>query len=143
APVAQGSASATPAAPMAASVTPSAAAAPAPSPSGDSLALERFDRALAALEAKSRRDHVRVLWLGDSHTAADFMTGALRRKLSLRFGAGGPGLVRLGTSPYRHDGVKLVREGRWRLEPDPPSRRTVEGDTALGYFGMRAVPTDA
>jgi lysophospholipase L1-like esterase len=39
--------------------------------------------------------------------------------------------------------VKLVREGRWRLEPDPPSRRTVEGDTALGYFGMRAVPTDA
>jgi lysophospholipase L1-like esterase len=85
---------------------------------------------------------VRVLWLGDSHTAADFLTGALRRKLSLRFGPGGPGFVRLGTSPYRHEGVKVVREGRWRLEPEPPSSRSSEGDTAFGIAGLRAIPTD-
>jgi lysophospholipase L1-like esterase len=126
-----------------ASLASAAVDAPAAPSARDSLALERFGHALAALEAKSRKDHVRVLWLGDSHTAADFLTGALRRKLFLRFGAGGPGLIRLGAGPYRHEGVKLVREGRWRIEPDPPASRSSEGDTAFGFAGLRAVPVDA
>ena len=109
----------------------------------EGLVLPRFEAALAGLEAKTRKDHARILWLGDSHTSADFMTGALRRKLSQRFGPGGPGLVRVGASPYRHEGVKLVREGRWKIEPDPPSRRTTDGDTALGFEGMRTLPVDA
>jgi lysophospholipase L1-like esterase len=49
----------------------------------------------------------------------------------------------VGASPYRHEGVKLVREGRWKVEPDPPSRRTTEGDTALGFEGLRTLPADA
>jgi len=131
---------------------PSAAAAPAVIPSAeaagpaapaDALVLDRFDGALAALVAKTRKNHVRILWLGDSHTSADFMTGALRRKLSLRFGPGGPGFLRVGATPYRHEGVKLAREGRWKVEPEPPSRRTTEGDTALGFAGMRWIPVDA
>jgi len=105
--------------------------------------LPRFQAALGALDAKTRRDHVRVLWLGDSHTAADYMTGAFRRRLAERFGVGGPGLVRLGVGAYRHSGVKLVREGRWRVEPTPPSSRSTEGDTALGFEGMRSIPADA
>ena len=105
--------------------------------------LPRFDQALAALESKKRSESVRIVWLGDSHTAADFMTGAVRRRLSERFGAGGPGLIRVGANTYRHDGVKIAREGRWKIEPDPPSRRTTEGDTALGYEGMRTIPLDA
>lgn len=105
--------------------------------------LSRFQAGLAALEAKTRTDHVRVLWLGDSHTAADYMTGAFRRRLSASFGVGGPGLVRLGVGAYRHTGVKLVREGRWRVEPTPPSSRSTEGDTALGFAGMRSIPADA
>ncbi len=127
-------------APSASVSEPPPTAAPA---ARDRLAFEHLGRALAGLEARTRKDHVRVLWLGDSHTAADFLTGALRRKLSLRFGAGGPGFIRLGASPYRHEGVKLVREGRWRMEPEPPSSRSGEGDTAFGIAGMRAVPTDA
>ena len=127
--------------PLAAAV-PSAATALAP-PSPDVLVLDRFDGALAALEAKTRKEHVRILWLGDSHTSADFMTGALRRKLSARFGPGGPGFIRVGASPYRHEGVKLARDGRWKVEPDPPSRRTTEGDTALGFAGMRFIPADS
>jgi lysophospholipase L1-like esterase len=123
---------------------PSGSAAPTPGAApAEPLNLPRFEQALSALEAKKRKDHVRVLWLGDSHTAADFMTGALRRRLSARFGAGGPGLVRLGATGYRHEGVKLVRDGRWRIEPEPPSRRSAEGDSALGYEGMRAIPVDA
>jgi lysophospholipase L1-like esterase len=105
--------------------------------------LPHFNQALAALEAKKRSQSVRIVWLGDSHTAADFMTGAVRRRLGERFGAGGPGLIRVGANAYRHDGVKIAREGRWKIEPEPPSRRTTEGDTALGYEGMRAIPLDA
>jgi lysophospholipase L1-like esterase len=138
-PVAPTAAKALPA-PSASAGEPAPAAAPA---SRDSLAFEHFGRALSGLEAKTRTDHVRVLWLGDSHTAADFLTGALRRKLSLRFGPGGPGFTRLGASPYRHEGVKLVREGRWRIEPEPPSSRSGEGDTAFGIAGLRAIPLDA
>jgi lysophospholipase L1-like esterase len=83
-----------------------------------------------------------MLWLGDSHTAADYLTGAVRRLLEQRFGSGGPGLVRLGSTPYRHDGVKVVREGRFRLEPEPPSRRSTEGDRTFGVAGLRTVPVD-
>lgn len=122
---------------------PAVAASAAPAPSAEVLSLPAFERALAGLESKKRGDHVRIVWLGDSHTAADFMTGEIRRKLGERFGAGGPGLVRLGVSSYRHEGVKLVHEGRFRIEPEPPSRRSTEGDTALGFEGMRAIPTDA
>jgi lysophospholipase L1-like esterase len=134
-----------PPAPSAATALPliPSAQAAAPGAPADALVLDRFDAALAALEAKTRKNHVRILWLGDSHTSADFMTGAARRKLSLRFGPGGPGFVRVGASPYRHEGVKLAREGRWKVEPEPPSRRTTEGDTALGFAGMRWIPVDA
>jgi lysophospholipase L1-like esterase len=132
--------------------TPPASAAP-PAPVTDApvssveatpggLPLAQFYGALRGLADKSRKDHVRVLWLGDSHTAADYLTGAVRRKLSERFGTGGPGFLRLGASPYRHDGVKMTREGRFRTEPEPPSRRTKEGDTAFGIGGYRTLPID-
>jgi lysophospholipase L1-like esterase len=106
------------------------------------LLLSEFYAALHGLSDKSRKEHVRILWLGDSHTAADYLTGAVRRKLEERFGTGGPGFVRLGASPYRHDGVKVTREGRFRIEPEPPSRRTKEGDTAFGLGGFRTLPVD-
>jgi lysophospholipase L1-like esterase len=129
--------------PPAANVAPIAAQ-PAPLPGGapGGLPLAEFYAALHGLTDKSRKDHVRVLWLGDSHTAADYLTGAVRRKLEARFGTGGPGFVRLGASPYRHDGVKVTREGRFRTEPEPPSRRTKEGDTAFGIGGLRTLPLD-
>jgi lysophospholipase L1-like esterase len=129
---------AAPSASEAPSVTP-----PSVPPAPTALALPRFDQALAALEAKKRSEPVRIVWFGDSHTAADFMTGVVRRRLAERFGAGGPGLVRIGANTYRHEGVKIVRDGRWKIEPEPPSRRTSEGDTALGYEGMRAIAVDA
>jgi lysophospholipase L1-like esterase len=127
-------------APPAAPVTAEPASSPAASRGG--LPLAQFYAALRGLADKGGSDHVRILWLGDSHTAADYLTGAVRRKLEERFGTGGPGFVRLGASPYRHDGVKVTREGRFRTEPEPPSRRTKEGDTAFGIGGFRTVPAD-
>ncbi|HEV8550949.1 MAG TPA: GDSL-type esterase/lipase family protein [Polyangiaceae bacterium] len=129
-----------PAPPALSSSAPAAASA---APRDELPKLEHFYAALAGLANKTRKEPARILWLGDSHTAADFMTGALRRKLSQRFGPGGPGLVRVGANSYRHEGVKVVRDGRWKIEPDPPSRRTTEGDTALGFEGLRAIPVDA
>jgi len=113
-----------------------------PVASPEALPLGRFYRSLSALEQKARTDHVRILWLGDSHTAADYLTGAVRRLLEQRFGSGGPGFLRVGASPYRHDGVKVVREGRFRVEPEPPSRRTTEGDRTFGTAGLRTLPVD-
>lgn len=102
--------------------------------------LTHFFEALRQLAERSRKQHVRVLWLGDSHTAADFLSGAVRSALAERFGDGGPGFVRIGTRPYRHDGLKVVRDGIWNVDPDPPARRSPQDDGVFGLGGTRAVP---
>ncbi len=103
-------------------------------------ALETFFDALTALQKGTRKTHVRVLWLGDSHTNADFLSGTMRSALADGFGDGGPGFVRIGTRPYRHEGVKVSRDGRWNVDPDPPARRAVQDDGVFGLAGTRAVP---
>jgi lysophospholipase L1-like esterase len=102
--------------------------------------LAGFFDALSELQESKRQNHVRVLWLGDSHTNADFLSGAVRSALRDVFGDGGPGFVRIGTKPYRHEGVKLAREGAWNIDPDPPARRALQDDGVFGLSGTRAVP---
>lgn len=109
----------------------------APAPRGS---LQAFFEGLTALGAGKRSGHLRVLWQGDSHTNADFMSGAVRSALAARFGDGGPGFVRIGTKPYRHDGVKLGRDGAWNVDPDPPARRSRQDDGVFGLGGTRAAP---
>jgi lysophospholipase L1-like esterase len=140
APRALGSAatSAAPSAPASA-VAPAAEAVNAPSSEPESLSLPKFYGALAALEQGQRDDHVRILWLGDSHTAADYLTDRVRRALQERFGSGGPGYVRVGLANYRHAGLKATREGSWRIEPHPPPRRARQDDGVFGLGGLRAV----
>ena len=102
--------------------------------------LAHFFRALTELRQQKRQGHVRVFWLGDSHTNADFLSGAVRSALRDSFGDGGPGFVRIGAKPYRHDGLKLSREGSWNIDPDPPARRSLQDDGVFGLAGTRAVP---
>jgi lysophospholipase L1-like esterase len=102
--------------------------------------LSHFFDALAQLERGTRTSHVRVLWLGDSHTNADFLSGTVRGALRERFGDGGPGFVRIGTRPYRHEGVKTGRDGAWNIDPDPPARRSLQDDGVFGLGGTRSVP---
>ena len=94
----------------------------------DAGGLIRFYRDLAELEAGKRRDAVRIYWLGDSHTSADYLTGTLRARLQKRFGVGGPGFVRVGLKPYRHSQVRWACDGPWKIEPVPPPRRTLFDD---------------
>lgn len=102
--------------------------------------LSHFFESLRQLSSGTRQGHVRVLWLGDSHTAADYLTGSVRALLQARFGDGGPGFVRIGTKAYRHDGLKIVRDGKWNVDPDPPARRSRQDDGIFGLAGTRAVP---
>src|SRR6185436_8466588 len=60
--------------------------------------------------------------------------------LAERFGDGGPGFVRVGTKPYRHDGLKVARDGAWNVDPDPPARRSLQDDGVFGFAGTRAEP---
>ena len=99
-----------------------------------------FFQALAELSQCKRQSHVHVLWLGDSHTNADFLSGAVRSALRDAFGDGGPGFVRIGTKPYRHEGLRIGRDGAWNVDPDPPARRSLQDDGVFGLSGTRAVP---
>ncbi len=116
---------------------PPASTPPAPGPQ---LAIESFYTALHELASGQRSDHVRIVWLGDSHTAADFLTHEVRQRLQQRFGNGGPGFIRLGVSPYRHGRAKVVRDGGWRRLPLAPAKETPTDDRIFGLGGMRSVP---
>lgn len=84
---------------------------------------------------------VRVLWLGDSHTAADFMTDPVRVRLQQVGGNGGPGFLRLGLNQYRHGGARVETNGKWRKQPIQPAGRERTLDGIFGYGGQRSIPT--
>jgi len=103
-------------------------------------ALGPFYEALDQLVRGERERSVRVMWLGDSHTAADFMTDEVRRALRRQAPMGGPGYVRLGLDGYRHSEVRLTSTGRFRHVPRLPAQRTRVLDGVFGYGGIRTVP---
>ncbi len=112
--------------------------------------LSTFYDHLHGLERKERNEHVRIVWLGDSHAQADFWPDAIRRGLQQRFGFGGPGFLHFGMKEYRHAGVKFDIKGGWRMRPKMPSSIEPWGDGAFGlggilhagFSGFRAVTAD-
>lgn len=102
--------------------------------------LESFYAAIDRVRSGARESKVRVLWLGDSHTAADFMTHPVREHLASLASDGGPGFVRLGMDGYRHGAVKFSESGKWRKAPILPSQRTRVLDGVFGYGGIRNLP---
>jgi len=94
--------------------TASASAAPvvpaplARGPLDNTAALRRFFQALAKVDDGSATADVRIVQFGDSHTAADMMTGTARRALQARFGDGGRGFLELGRPwrTYWQDGLR-------------------------------------
>lgn len=103
--------------------------------------LASFYRELTKLAWGERASPVRIYWLGDSHTAADFMTHTLRRRLERFVRAGGPGFVRVGLDGYRHGAVSVRNQGRFRKAPILPAQRTRVLDGVFGYGGIRTLPT--
>jgi lysophospholipase L1-like esterase len=150
-----------PAAPPRPPEAPAAPAPPAPPPPAEARAPEAppppaveplspldlpgFVGRLCDLRAGTRKDHVRVAWLGDSHAAADLWTGAFRRRLQQRYGNGGPGFVHIGwkaRAPIRHEGVRFKTAARWRIEPPAYSQTARYGDGVLGLGGVRTFPVE-
>ena len=99
-----------------------------------------FYEALKELEAK-KRDKVRILHYGDSHTAADFFTTTVRRALQSRFGDGGRGFILLGKPwrSYRPKDIEVSATGTWDAE-----RILIAADPATldGYYGLGGITTE-
>jgi lysophospholipase L1-like esterase len=106
-------------------------------------ALSHFFDALARLESGSSHDDVTVLHFGDSHTAADFETGPIRRALQARFGDGGRGFVAIGEpwKRYVQEGLRNGITRDWKSERGKPKRRGFEGDGMYGLDGVSLVTT--
>lgn len=92
--------------------------------------LERFLDKLATLE-RTKEGTVRVLQLGDSQIAADYITRTIRRRLQKRFGTAGRGFVFINQK-VGYGGRRLHRNGWKQLNIVDPARA---GDS-LGFTGI-------
>ncbi len=126
-------------APASAAVSSAPPASTGAAPAAVAIPSPRFYAALHELELGRRRRHVRIVWFGDSHSAADFIGQAVRDGLK-RFPSGGPGHLLLGMKPYRHGLVKSETIGSFRIEPSSPALGQRQGDGIFGLGGVRAVP---
>ncbi len=78
----------------------------------------------------------RILHYGDSHIAADLLTGALRRQFQLCFGEAGPGFVLPGHpwSGYSRTGVASQTSAGWQI--DGLTQASLAEDGRLGLAGV-------
>jgi len=90
-----------------------------------------FFRALQAVKSGERRRPVHIIQIGDSHTANDYIAGALRDQLQYAFGHGGRGVLPPG-GPYAGFDPRLVQVSQssgWRVNlsfAPPPNPRHPE-----------------
>src|SRR5271156_4284717 len=100
--------------------------APAPGPSG----LASFFYDLERLQA-GQLAHVRILQLGDSHTAGDVFSGYLRSRFHERFGDSGRGMMPPGYTyrGLRQTEVKVTQSRGWVIHDSLKA-------SDLGPFGI-------
>lgn len=93
-----------------------------------SAPVENFGQNLTALNQAFANRSVHILQIGDSHTAGDYFTEQLRKRLQAELGDGGVGFAPAGRvhnqRTARHDYVN----GDWNII----NSRTQSGDFALG-----------
>jgi hypothetical protein len=85
-----------------------------------------------------------ILQIGDSHTSADFLTGALRRRLQQRYGNGGPGYVTAGRPHIGvlHSTVKVTVSPKWTYQAIQKSDN-VEAFWLSGFNTVASAPDEA
>lgn len=101
----------------------------------------RLWRQLAALERHESREVVRILQLGDSHTAGDYFTQAYRSRLQQRFGNSGPGWITPGYVKNQRSAQFLMKmSGDWnmRISRGNPENLPVGGIGNLPAPGAQA-----
>jgi lysophospholipase L1-like esterase len=67
-------------------------------------------------EKKDETAITRIVHYGDSHVAADILTGALRRNFQNDFGNAGPGFIIPGHQWYSRTGLESDRSSRWQVD---------------------------
>lgn len=102
--------------------------------SEDNCFRRALDRLFVRLDtlAEAPRRSVRVLHLGDSHIAADYITGTVRERLQERFADGGRGFVHV-EQRARYGGRRTKRYGRWRRSRIVDEN---QGGNPFGFSGM-------
>jgi lysophospholipase L1-like esterase len=80
-------------------------------------ALTNFFAALSHVRSGGKIEPVRVMHFGDSHVAADVLTGEIRRNLQNQFGDGGAGyLVPANPMTTRRRGTSSGATSGWQIE---------------------------
>ena len=95
-------------------------------PGGD--AMQAFYESLMRTEAVERPGVTRIIHYGDSHVAADLLTGELRRRFQTGFGDAGPGFIPGGRpwQPYGVRGARISTSAGWEplgIRPSPGTDR--------------------
>jgi lysophospholipase L1-like esterase len=106
-------------------------------------ALHRFFESLARLDEGAATSDVRIVQLGDSHTAADIETATVRRVLQGRFGDGGRGFVSIGKpwKTYSQEGVRTGMTREWAPEHGKLVQGQFNGDGQYGLQGVAIAAT--
>jgi lysophospholipase L1-like esterase len=99
---------------------------------GDAKAAALWQQ-LGALEAGRRLEPVRIMQLGDSHTAGDYFSGQLRLRLQNHYGNAGIGWLTPGFILNQRSNQALLRNiGKWTLSD--AKQRKHSGSFPLGGF---------
>jgi lysophospholipase L1-like esterase len=98
---------------------------------------------LQELDAHTAQSDVRIVQLGDSHTASDYGTSVARVRLATRFGDGGRGFLPMG-QPYRRlfQAGEAVTRGVG-FEPVKASLLGVRPAGEDGFYGPSGVAMEA
>lgn len=92
-----------------------------------------FWESLQQLEKGTRSQPVRIIQLGDSHTAGDYFTGQLRQRLQRQFGNAGIGWLTPGYITNQRSAQVLLRsQGKWILSDSKIAKHS--GIYPLGGF---------
>lgn len=93
---------------------------------------------LAGKLRNSSSEMTHVLVLGDSHIAADFLTGQFRQLFQNKYGSGGVGFISPVAVPgNRYSNVSFSKARGWQLES---SRGQVNPAFTLGGYILRPLP---
>ncbi len=102
--------------------------------------LPRFHAGLASLANHHATTPLRVLWLGDSHTAGVAWPASVETNLLRSVPSGGPGYIPLGIAYGRYHGAKVSSDESFDIAPHPPAKRAREDDGVFGLGGTRVTP---
>lgn len=124
---------------------PSSQGLPLKQPIENATALGGFYQALARTQAASADEivHTRIVHYGDSHVAADSLTGALRQHFQRDFGDAGSGFL-YAARPwgwYVRTGVTQTASAGWRV--DGLKLAALPFDNQLGLAGLSFTATRA